>query len=149
MAAGVQLALDLVEPLALRREQAPAQAVHQPEIALTLRPEGHHDRLRLVEAARSLGQLAVEIAQALEQRPVAGERPRHEPCRRLEGTVTADIDGEEREVGAGGALIVPSGVLHQLHNRGAGELRKIAVLGRVGARTFWPDGTPLETPWQE
>lgn len=63
--------------------------------------------------------------------------------------MTADIDGAEREVGAGGALIVPPGVLHQLHNRGDGELRKIAVLGRVGARTFWPDGTPLETPWQK
>jgi quercetin dioxygenase-like cupin family protein len=67
----------------------------------------------------------------------------------VEGGITADVDGETVEVGAGEVVVVPAGRIHQLHNRAAGETRKFAVLGRVGAKTFWPDGSVLETPWQD
>jgi mannose-6-phosphate isomerase-like protein (cupin superfamily) len=67
----------------------------------------------------------------------------------VEGRITADVDGEEVDVGAGEMVIVPAGRIHQLHNRAAGETRKFAVLGRVGVKTFWPDGRVLETPWQD
>jgi quercetin dioxygenase-like cupin family protein len=66
----------------------------------------------------------------------------------LAGELTAQVDGSESVAGAGEVLVVPAGALHQLHNRGTMEIEKFAVLGKVGARTFLPDGTPFETPWQ-
>lgn len=67
----------------------------------------------------------------------------------LAGSIEAEIDGETRAVGAGELVVVPAGAVHQLRNTAAGETRKIAVLGHAGAKTFWPDGTSLQTPWQE
>jgi quercetin dioxygenase-like cupin family protein len=67
----------------------------------------------------------------------------------IAGSIEAEIDGEMDAVGEGELVVIPAHAVHQLRNTAAGETRKIAVLGRTGARTFWPDGTPLETPWQE
>ena len=67
----------------------------------------------------------------------------------LAGSIEAEIDGDTGAVAEGELVVVPAGAVHQLRNSAPGETRKIAVLGRVGAKTFWPDGTPLETPWQE
>lgn len=67
----------------------------------------------------------------------------------IEGAIEANVSDETSTVSAGEVLIVPAGTVHQLRNVAKGETRKIAVLGRVGAKTFWPDGRVLETPWQD
>lgn len=67
----------------------------------------------------------------------------------LEGSIDAELEGSRNRVGAGEVLIVPAKTVHQLHNAAPAETRKFAVLGRVGAKTFWPDGRLLDTPWQD
>jgi mannose-6-phosphate isomerase-like protein (cupin superfamily) len=55
----------------------------------------------------------------------------------LEGTLTARVDGEQRELGAGDVLEIPRGSVHQMWNAGAVPARALWVTSPAGRTADW------------
>lgn len=64
----------------------------------------------------------------------------------LEGTLTWTVEGEETEVGAGEALFIPRGAVHQFANRGDVDATALAIAtpGVIGPDFFREAGAILE-----
>ena len=64
----------------------------------------------------------------------------------LEGTLTWTLEGEEVEVGAGEALFIPRGAVHQFANRGDADAKALAIAtpGVIGPDFFREAGAILE-----
>jgi len=64
----------------------------------------------------------------------------------LEGTLTWTVEGEETEVGAGEALFIPRGAVHQFGNRGDVDATALAIAtpGVIGPDFFREASAILE-----
>lgn len=50
--------------------------------------------------------------------------------------------------GAGQTIVIPAGVPHQLVSVGPGPLETIAAFNMTPVPTSFPDGQPIDLPWQ-
>ena len=64
----------------------------------------------------------------------------------IEGRALARLDGEEHELAAGGALVVPAGVEFSIRNPDPAPFRAVAVLP-VGGQASIAGQAPFTPPW--
>jgi quercetin dioxygenase-like cupin family protein len=65
----------------------------------------------------------------------------------LDGTLTVEIDGEQRSVAAGELAAVPGGAVHTYRNAGTEPTRFLAVLHPAGHEQFFAElGVPVGSP---
>src|SRR3954454_5054062 len=100
-------------------------------------------------AAPSRGAAEVSLWQI--QLAPGSTSPRHHMDREevflgLEGLAIADVDGIEREVGAGDCLILPAGTDFTLHVPGPHPFRAVACMPAGARATMAADGTTLVPP---
>jgi len=66
----------------------------------------------------------------------------------VEGEGMMAIGGGEERFRAGDTVIIPRNELHQIFNTGEAPLRLLAAFGMAPVRAVFPDGSPIELPWQ-
>ena len=66
----------------------------------------------------------------------------------LEGEGTLTLQGTARRFQSGDTLILPPNEVHQIVNTGQGPLRVLGIFNMAPVRAEFPDGTPIELPWQ-
>ena len=65
----------------------------------------------------------------------------------LDGSLTVEIDGERRTIGAGELAAVPGGAVHTYRNDSDEPARFLAVLHPAGHEQFFAElGVPLDAP---
>jgi len=103
----------------------------------------------LADAEHGLTKLAV-WSQSLD--PQGATPPHRHDCEEVilvtEGEGTLAIDGQEKPFRAGDTIIVPPNAPHQLINTGSGPLRTLGIFSVGRVRVEFPDGTPIDLPWQ-
>ena len=67
----------------------------------------------------------------------------------LEGSGVIAMDGSETTFGAGDTVVIPPNKPHQIFNTGSSALRLIAAFSMAPVRVEFPDGTPIDLPWQQ
>jgi len=67
----------------------------------------------------------------------------------LEGRGKLAIDGKEIGFAAGDTVILPRNAVHQIFNDGDSVLRLIAAFSMAPVDARFPDGTPIDLPWQQ
>jgi quercetin dioxygenase-like cupin family protein len=66
----------------------------------------------------------------------------------MEGSMTVEVEGQRAIVEPGDAVVIPHGVVHQLHN-GTALNRHLGICGRIGTKTILQNGEELTPEWQQ
>ena len=67
----------------------------------------------------------------------------------LEGSGVIAMDGSETAFRAGDTVVIPPNKPHQIFNTGTAPLRVVAAFSMAPVRVEFPDGTPIDLPWQQ
>jgi mannose-6-phosphate isomerase-like protein (cupin superfamily) len=132
--------------LSLERNHAMTILSHQ-ELAPTPFPGLTHRTL--AGAEHGLSSLAVWVQRI----DAGGATPSHKhDCEEVvliqEGGGTLIMYGREHSFRAGDTLIVPRNEVHQIINTGSVPMQLLAALSAAPVAPQFPDGTPIELPWQ-